>query len=325
MHVIGIDLGGTKLAAARVDERGAIHGRRVEPAPDASDAVVAAMAEQVGRLRPPDPLRWDAPVGAVGVGVAGLVRWPSELVWGPHTPGENLDLRARLGDLLGLPVVVDNDANAAMLAEARLGAARGARNAVLVTMGTGIGGGILVEGSVYRGAGFAGEIGHIQLVPDGDPCACGQVGCWETVCSGSRLDAAAREAAATEPTGLVALLAEGGSPSGRHLTAAALRGDQMAKVAVDEVGRWLGIGIANLIATLDPEVVVVGGGMAADLGMLLEPARRTVAEVLEGAAHRPITPILPAALGADAGMIGAALLAFELAQAGSADEMGLGT
>jgi glucokinase len=181
----------------------------------------------------------------------------------------------------------------------------------MVTMGTGIGGGIWIDGSVYRGKGFAGEIGHMRIVPDGTPCACGQRGCWETVCSGRRLDELALEVAAAQPSGMVAALAGDGRVSGRHLTTAAQQGDPAALRAVEGVAGWLAVGIANLIAVLDPEVVVVGGGIVGGLEILLEPCRRAVADVLEGAEHRTPTPIVAAALGQDAGLIGAGLAALD--------------
>jgi glucokinase len=281
------------------------------PAPSDADAALNEMVKQVERLSRPDPEPPGQPVVAVGVGVAGLVRYPSTLVWGPHTHGIEFDLGTALGERLSLPVVVDNDANFAARAEALVGAAQGYSPVLMVTMGTGIGGGIWIDGSVYRGKGFAGEIGHMRIVPDGAPCACGQRGCWETVCSGRRLDELAVEVAVAEPSGMVAALAGDGRASGRHLTAAAQHGDPAALRAVEGVAGWLAVGIANLIAVLDPEVVVVGGGIVGGLEILLEPCRRAVAEVLEGSDHRTPTPMVAAALGQDAGLIGAGLAALE--------------
>ena len=270
------------------------------------------MVRQVERLASADPDSLGQPVVAVGVGVAGLVRFPSTLVWGPHTPGIELDLGTALSERLSMPVLVDNDANFAAHAEAQVGSARGYSKVLMVTMGTGIGGGIWIDGDIYRGRGFAGEIGHMRLVPDGAPCACGQRGCWETVCSGRRLDELAADVAAAEPSGAVATLAGDGRASGRHLTAAALQGDRAALRAVEGVARWLAVGIANLIAVLDPDVVVVGGGIVGELEVLLEPCRPAVAELLEGSEHRPSTPIVAASLGQDAGLIGAGLAALEM-------------
>jgi glucokinase len=288
----------------------------VVPAPADAEAALSEMVRQVERLSRANSDSPAPPVISVGVGVAGLVRYPSTLVWGPHTPGIELDLGTALAERLSLPVVVDNDANFAARAEALVGAAQGYSPVLMVTMGTGIGGGIWIDGSVYRGRGFAGEIGHMKLVPDGAPCACGQRGCWETVCSGRRLDELAVGLAAAEPTGTVATLAGDGRASGRHLTAAARQGDGAALRAVGGVARWLAVGIANLIAVLDPEVVVVGGGIVGELEILLEPCRPAVVELLEGAEHRTPTPIVAAELGADAGLIGAGLAALEAAGAG---------
>jgi glucokinase len=182
---------------------------------------------------------------------------------------------------------------------------------LVLTFGTGIGAGIVADGALYRGASFAGEVGHMIMAPEGRRCACGQRGCWETLVSGSRLDRLAAELLAAAPDGTLARLVAGETPTGRHLVAAAEAGDAAARSVLAEAGRWLGRGVANLVAVLDPEVVVVGGAVAQAGDLLLEPARSQIPSVLEGSAHRPPVSLLPAALGPSAGAVGAALLALD--------------
>jgi glucokinase len=251
-----------------------------------------------------------ADTAAVGVGMAGLVRWPEGIfVWGPHLPGRQIRVREALGEMLGMPVIVDNDANCAALAELRIGAATGVQDAVVLTFGTGIGAGIIAGGAVYRGRSFAGEAGHMTMLPGGDQCACGRRGCWETLVSGHRFDEAARRLAAIDPDGAVSRLAAGAAASGTHLTAAAAAGDKSSREALAAAGRWLGRGVANLVVLLDPELIVVGGAAVAAGEWLLGPARAELRQVLEGVEHRPPIRIEAAAAGPWAGAIGAGLLA----------------
>jgi glucokinase len=218
----------------------------------------------------------------------------------PHVSWRDEPLRQRLSERLGLPVVVDNDANATALAELRVGAARGVRDAVCITLGTGIGGAVVMDGEVRRGAGgLAGEFGHMQVVPDGRPCPCGLDGCWEQYCSGTALRRAAREHGA--PSGV----------EGPDVTLAAGRGVEWARRALAEVGSWLGVGVAGLCAALDPEVVLVGGGLSSAGDLLLEPARAALFEKLPGREYRALPRLVQAACGPEAGMIGAAMLARE--------------
>ena len=201
-----------------------------------------------------------------------------------------------LGDVL-----VDNDANAALWAEARFGAAQDTRDAVMVTLGTGIGGALLENGMLIRGAnGMAGEFGHMQVVPDGRECECGRRGCWEQYCSGRAL---ARAAAAA-----------GHALAGPALTTAARSGDPAAVAAYVEVGTWLGVGVANLVAALDPPLVVVGGGVSAAGDLLLGPAREALASGVVGVGHRDLPPLVGAGLGPLAGVIGVADLARAMAR-----------
>jgi glucokinase len=259
-------------------------------------------------------LRTDDVVG-IGVGAAGMVDAESgELRYAPNLPWRELPLRDRLMESTALPCIVDNDGNAAAWGEYRFGAGRGWPDMVLVTVGTGIGGGIVSGGRVFHGAhGFAAEIGHIIVEPGGPLCGCGNRGCWEQVASGRAIDRLGREAGRDHPDALFVELS-GGDPdavSGPHVTEAARRGDDIAREILAEVGRRLGEGIAGLVNILDPSVVVVGGGAIAAGEFLLEPARRGFLDAVEAPAHRPETPIIAGGLGNAAGGIGAASLALE--------------
>jgi glucokinase len=232
-------------------------------------------------------------------------------MFAPHLPWQGEDVRQRLGDRWGAPVVLDNDANCAALAESTYGAARDCRSAVMITMGTGIGGGIVLDGQLVRGAnGMAGEFGHMQVVPGGHPCECGGRGCWEQYSSGNALVRSARELMVEQPSMLTE--ATGGKAeqvTGPMVSDAAAAGDMVARQAFAAVGEWLGIGVANLVAAFDPEVVVVGGGVSAAGDRLLEPARTSLRRSLVGAAHRDVPPLVAAVLGPEAGLVGAAELA----------------
>ena len=302
-NTIGIDLGGTNMSAAVIDSAGHILRSASGPRP----ATHAAM-----RTEPINLARslFDDSIAGIGVGAAGLVDHLSgTLVWGPNVVGGQVEFRAIFEDEFGVPTVVDNDANVAAFAESHLGCGRGHRHVAMITLGTGIGGGWIVDGQIYRGAGFAGEVGHMVIDVGGPRCTCGQSGCWEVFASGRRLDQMARDEAARNPRGGTAQRAEGVVPTGRHLTEAAIDGDADAGALIEEVAKWLGAGIANLIAAFDPEILVVGGGVCAAGEVLMRPVRRAVADVLEGAAHRSPTPILTAELGEYAGVVGAGLLA----------------
>lgn len=302
---IGIDLGGTKMSAGRVHPNGQIERKLVVPRPKNAHEMAIAPVELAEEL-------WSDDVIAIGVGVAGLITTEGTLVWGPNVDGEQIPFGALMRERFAVPVVVDNDANFAALAEARIGVSQGHLHSIMITLGTGIGGGLILNGAIFRGASFAGEIGHFVVDAGGPACTCGQKGCWETFVSGRRLDQMARDIAARHPHGAVAKLAQGETPSGSTLTEAAVAGDSIAREHLVEMAEWLGLGIANLIAVLDPQIIVIGGGAAAAGELLLAPTRATVMEKLEGAAHRSEVPIVGAALGADAGLIGAALAANEM-------------
>jgi glucokinase len=306
---IGIDLGGTKVAGIVMAEDGRILSRveRSTPPTDA-EAVVEVVHSVVQAAT-----GGEEPV-AVGVGAAGLVDFAAGVVrFAPNLPLREIPLREEVATRSNLPCVVDNDANAAAWGEFRFGAGRGARHMLLVTVGTGIGGGIVWDGALYRGAhGFAAEIGHVIVEPDGPTCGCGNQGCWEQMASGQAMDRLGREAARSDPDGAIARLAGGAGVRGVHVTAAAREGDPRAVAIVREVGGRLGEGLAGLVNILDPEVVVVGGGVGDEGDIFLEPARRAFRAAVEAPDHRPDVPIVVADLGNEAGAIGAAALALEL-------------
>jgi glucokinase len=307
---IGVDIGGTKVAAGIVDESGGVLAmvRRVTPSDDVTETE-AVIAEVVTELAG----RYD--VVAVGIGAAGWIADDrATVLFSPHLAWRNEPLRDALKGRIGLPVTVENDANAAAWAEYRYGAARGERVVVCVTLGTGIGGGLVVSGILYRGAhGVACEWGHMCVVPDGRRCACGNRGCWEMYASGSALARDARELAEVSPVAAHRLLelVEGdpGALTGTDVTLAAREGDPAAVEIFTAMGRWLGRGIADLAAIIDPSVVVIGGGVSEAGDLLLAPARDSFLTTLTGRGFRPAAPIRLAALGPDAGLVGAADLA----------------
>ena len=310
MLTIGVDVGGTKVAAGVVDESGTILARTRRATPSASPADVEdVIAECVEELRP------GREVEAVGIGAAGFIDADrSRVLVAPNLSWRDEPLRDAVSSRVGLPAVVENDANAAAWAEHRFGAGRGERDLVMVTVGTGIGGGIVLDGRLYRGRyGIGAEFGHLQMVAGGRRCGCGQHGCWEQYCSGRALLHEAREIADVQRGYGARLLELGdGRPEGieaREVTAAAREGDPAALDCFEEVGGWLGQGLADLAAVLDPGVFVIGGGVADAGELLLGPARRRFAASLTGTRFRPHAEIRVAELGNDAGMVGAADLA----------------
>ena len=252
-----------------------------------------------------------APYDSFGVGAAGLVS--TDGVWraAPNVTGVwDFPLEARLTARLGHPVAVDNDATCATLAEWQAGAAFGASDVVLVTLGTGIGGGIVSGGRLVRGAnGFAGEPGHVVVDPNGPPCVCGRRGCWDRYASGSGLARLAREAATGGRLArVVARAGDAEAVRGEHVQFAAREGDHEALVVIDQWAWWVALGLVNLANLLDPEVVVMGGGLTGAVDLVLAPVRRHFADLLYAPTHRRHPRIEMAALGEQAGAIGAALL-----------------
>jgi len=307
---IGIDVGGTKIAAAVVDEDGQIVARRRIPTESGDPQAVVVGIVKVAR-----ELAAAAPAAvALGVGAAGLIDTARGVVLGaPNIAWENVALRSMLEGRVDMPVFVDNDANVAALAESVCGAGKGAGDQVMVTSGTGVGGGIIIGGEVYRGArGIGAEIGHMVVAAiDGPMCACGNRGCLETMASGSAIGRIAR-ARADDPGAagvLGAVTGDREAITGEVVGDAALAGDEWAQQIVAEVGGWLGIGLASLVNLLDPDIVIVGGGAAATGELLVGPARAAMNANIIGRSWRTPPPVVLAALGNDAGVIGAALLA----------------
>ncbi|MFT4286833.1 ROK family protein [Nocardioides sp.] len=305
---IGVDIGGTKVLAAEVLADGSIGrtaqrwtpGRSV-PVEMVEDALTEAVMEVARGRR----------IDGVGLAAAGFVDATGDRVmFAPHLPWRHDPTRARLEARWGVPVALDNDANCAARAEFSYGLARGYRDIVMVTLGTGIGGGLILGGTLVRGNnGMAGEFGHMQVVPNGQACECGGTGCWEQYSSGNAL---VRFARAHYDSAALLIELSGGDPdlvTGPMVTEAARQGDQVALAAFGAVGGWLGVGLANLVAAFDPEVVVVGGGVSAADELLLGPARAALTESLVGAAYRDVPPVLRARFGPEAGVVGAADLA----------------
>ncbi|BBH18300.1 glucokinase [Nocardioides baekrokdamisoli] len=309
---IGLDVGGSKVLAAEIDADGHLvttalritPGRRV-PVPLVEDALTEAVDEvAAGR-----------PISGVGLAAAGFVDAAGERVmFAPHLPWRSDPTRSRLEARWGVPVAMDNDANCAARAELALGAAAGTQSALMITLGTGIGGGLIVDGKLRRGRnGMSGEFGHMQVVPDGHPCECGRAGCWEQYASGNALVRYARSRldspSYTQQTSLEE--ACGGLPeqlTGPMIAEAGRAGDRLAQRAFTVVGEWLGVGIANLVAAFDPEVVVVGGGVSAAGDLLLDPARAALRDSLVAASEREIPDVVPARFGPEAGVVGAAAM-----------------
>ena len=315
---IGVDVGGTKIATGLVDADGTILTslRRPTPAQEV-DAVVDVIADAVAELAAGRDARDAGGVEAVGIGAAGFVDAArSTVIFAPNLAWRDEPLAATVSERTGLPVVVENDANAAAWGEFRFGAARDAHSSLVITVGTGIGGGIVLDDRLVRGShGFAAEIGHINIKPGGRRCGCGLRGCWERYGSGSALVHEARELATVSPVqGAKLLKLAGGDPggiTGLHVTQAAREGDNAAIEVFDTVGKWIGHGLADMVATLDPEVVVLAGGVSEAGELLRKPAQRTFEKNLTARSFRAVPQIRLATLGNMAGIVGAADLARE--------------
>ncbi|TYL46141.1 ROK family protein [Nocardioides sp. BGMRC 2183] len=306
---VGVDVGGSKILAVALRPSGGNAGTAVtdrEP-----EVVATATRPMPGREAPTGELeaailvavaeaRGETALGGVGLSVAGLVDAAGEhLRFAAHLPWRAAPLRRRFEELLATPVRLANDANCAAYAEIVAGAARGISSGLLVTVGTGIGGAVMMGGQVVRGAhGGAGEFGHMQVVPDGLACECGLRGCWEQYCSGRALERVVRVAVGTHL-------------DGPEVAALARAGDTVAREAIASIGTWLGVGTAGLVSAFDPEVVVIGGGVSAVGDLLLEPARRALADSLQGTDYREVPALVPARFGPEAGAIGAALYSLD--------------
>ena len=306
---IGIDIGGTSVRAAVIDADGTSLASVRGATPATVERTEGLLAEMVADLRK------DHDVAAVGLAVAGFVSTDRQRVmFAPHLAWRDDPVPQRLSERLGLPVVMDHDVNAAAWAEHRLGAAAGARAALLVAVGTGIGAGLVLDGTVYRGAfGVAPELGHVVVVPDGRSCPCGKRGCWERYCSGTALAQTARELwEAGGRTSLGDLT--GDDPhalTGAMVAEAAASGDALALEAVEDLGRWLAVGVAVAVDVLDPDMVVIGGGVSRAAELFLPTTRASLGSLITGSRHRPHPQLELAHFGDRASMVGAALLAAE--------------
>ncbi|HJU80851.1 MAG TPA: ROK family protein [Acidimicrobiia bacterium] len=280
--MIGVDIGGSHIKVVRLEEGAVTERRRVE------------RLEDIWLQQTADLVNSFQPIGAIGVGLAGLVdHRAGRLIWAPHISAVDVEVASELRRMLGRPVVVDNDANCAALCESRLGPGDGVNSVLVVMVGTGIGMGLVLGGQIYRGRALAGEAGHMTMDPGGIECACGRKGCWETLVSGWRLEQQW----------------DFGTPSASAISAAARSGDRRAHTLLAEAGRWLGRGLANLIALLDPDLVVVSGGVIEGAGEdILAPARSEIGYALEGSDHRETTPVVPGRFGMWSGAVGGALL-----------------
>lgn len=307
---IGVDVGGTKIAAGAVNESGEIlaEAKRETPATDVAQ-IRQAIAECVQELRAGHE------VSAVGIAAAAFVdESRSVVVFAPNLAWRDEPLRDHIEDAVGLPVVVENDANAAAWGEFRFGAGRDVNHMLLLTIGTGVGGGIIDRGHLLRGsAGMAAEVGHIRLVPGGIRCGCGLRGCFEVYGSGSALVREARELASQGAIPGARLLDLAGGNvqdiTGAMVTEAAEAGDAMSIELLKDLGSHIGVGAAMLAAVLDPATIVIGGGVCAAKDLLLGPIRAAFASNLTARGFRPVASIVPASLANDAGIIGAADLA----------------
>ncbi|MCZ7413842.1 MULTISPECIES: ROK family glucokinase [unclassified Streptomyces] len=306
---IGVDIGGTKVAAGVVDEAGNILETSTVPTPQTAEGVIEGIADAVRAASA------EHPVEAVGIGAPGYVDDKrATVLFTPNLTWRHEPLKDRVEQRVGLPVVIENDANAAAWGEYRYGAGQGHDDVVCITLGTGLGGGIVIGGRLHRGRyGVAAEFGHIRMVPDGLLCGCGNQGCWEQYASGSALVRYARQRAAATPENAGILLGLGdGTPEGvqgRHVSEAARAGCPVAIDSFRELARWAGAGLADLATLFDPGAFIVGGGVSDEGELVLGPIRKSYRRWLVGARWRPQAEVLAAQLGGKAGLVGAADLA----------------
>lgn len=308
---IGVDVGGTKVAAGVVNLAGEVvaQTRRDTPADDVAktrDVIVEAVAELAAAHQ----------VDAVGIGAAGWIDASrSTVLFAPNIAWRDEPLRDYVSEAVGLPVIVENDANAAAWAEFRFGAARHADDSMIMfTIGTGVGGAIVFGGELVRGAhGIAAELGHMLSVPEGHLCGCGRHGCLEQYASGNALVRFARAGARQEPRRAAALLDLAGGDAeeitGPMVTAAAQEGDAVSREAFAQIGHWLGIALADMVQILDPQILVVGGGVVEAGDLLLGPTQRSYVDALAQRGRIAVADLAPAQMGNAAGVVGAGDLA----------------
>ncbi|MEV6672405.1 ROK family glucokinase [Streptomyces sp. NPDC051162] len=306
---IGVDIGGTKIAAGVVDEEGNILATCKVPTPSTPEGVIDAIADAVRTVSA------DHKVEAVGIGAAGYVdEKRATVLFAPNINWRHEALKDKVEQRVGLPVVVENDANAAAWGEYRFGAGQGHDDVICITLGTGLGGGIIIGNKLRRGRfGVAAEFGHIRVVPDGLLCGCGSQGCWEQYASGRALVRYARQRAQATPENAEILLGLGdGTPEGiqgKHISDAARQGDAVAVDSFRELARWAGAGLADLASLFDPSAFIVGGGVSDEGDLVLDPIRKSFRRWLVGGQWRPHAQVLAAQLGGKAGLVGAADLA----------------
>jgi glucokinase len=308
---VGLDIGGTKVLGAVVDTDGTILDEHRVPSPTGSwEGMLDAITTVVGELRTRRP-----EVETVGIGAAGMVDLDGMIHYAPNVLGfRKTPVQVDVARAVGLPTVVDNDANVAAYAELRFGAARGLTDAIVITLGTGIGGGVLVGGQVLRGAhGFAAEVGHFQIDPNGPMCACGERGHWEAMASGTALGRMAQEAATRGdlPSVLHAVDGEVDTIRGPHVSEAARAGAADALALVDEYAYNVAIGLVGLANIFDPAVIAIAGGLVNDDDLYLAPITKHFLGHIEGHDYRPAPDVVPAALRERAGVIGAAAVALD--------------
>jgi len=306
---IGVDIGGTKIAAGVVDEEGSILETSTVSTPPTPEGVVDAIADAVRDVSTGHD------VEAVGIGAAGYVDDKrATVLFAPNINWRHEALKDKVEQRVGLPVVVENDANAAAWGEYRFGAGAGHDDVVCITLGTGLGGGIIIGGKLHRGRfGVAAEFGHIRVVPDGLLCGCGSQGCWEQYASGRALVRYAQQRANATPENAEILLGLGDGTAenieGKHISDAARQGDPVAIDSFRELARWAGAGLADLASLFDPSAFIVGGGVSDEGDLVLEPIRKSFRRWLVGNQWRPHAQVLAAQLGGKAGLVGAADLA----------------
>ncbi|MBH1936217.1 ROK family glucokinase [Streptomyces sp. AV19] len=306
---IGVDIGGTKIAAGVVDEEGSILATCKVPTPSTPEGVIDAIADAVRTVSA------DHDVEAVGIGAAGYVDDKrATVLFAPNINWRHEALKDKVEQRVGLPVVVENDANAAAWGEYRFGAGQGHDDVICITLGTGLGGGIIIGNKLRRGRfGVAAEFGHIRTVPDGLLCGCGSQGCWEQYASGRALVRYAKQRAQATPGNAEILLGLGdGTPEGiegKHISEAARQGDPVAIDSFRELARWVGAGLADLASLFDPSAFIVGGGLSDEGDLVLDPIRKSFRRWLVGGQWRPHAQVLAAQLGGKAGLVGAADLA----------------
>ncbi|APT92209.1 glucokinase [Corynebacterium phocae] len=297
---VGFDIGGTNLRAGVVDAHGELIHSRSTPTPQEPEALDAAVVTVI------EDLRQEFDIAAVGLAIAGFIDPQREIVrFAPHLPWVDAPVRANLQARVDIPVVIEHDANSAAWAEWRFGAGQGARDWVFMAVGTGIGATLITGESIYRGAfGTAPEFGHLVVVPGGRECSCGKHGCLERYASGTALPDTFRELRGKFPDSTLGVDAKGAD-----IAQAAREGDPLGVAVMEDFAQWLGQGLSIVADVLDPELIVLGGGVAGDADIYLDTAAQTMARSIVGAGHRPVARVVTAKLGSAAGMIGVADLA----------------